>query len=843
MLREKAFININKFKVKMKTKFILGSLALAATFVGCSNEELGNVAANDYQSNMIELGENFMIGAADVEGVESRTHWDLVENNTKLRNFFAPVIATESNNTIGQTSVLAPTIGLCWLGQTPGTQVYTNYEFIHNGWLAEDMEEAVFDECFGKLLTGYTYDELNTTANTVGDEIFDTNVTLPTPNKKYEGETLDAINWNSGVFKTENKSIFGGDYIAYYPFDASFINAGTIPAKSKVEFEVVENNLTSMDIAENTFRYTNVATIDGGAKASGFSFNNLSGIVRVSLQNIGGSNSVNVEKIVLYSESEGFLKEVRLSASAIAAGKKGAELYSEVVAKSNNVILNVADDKYVGVAHSDATIATHAVYFSALPTAIEDLKVLLYDDDNDKWAEYEVGNLTIPAGGSTSVNVTVKDADFETAYYAIDEASLLEALTNADGKATESNPVTIKLLGNIVLNNGTTAQLAKKHITVEGGKIIVSEGAKLEVLKATLKSDVDVMGESCCNGTGAGGLMVATTNAVIDGDITVYAGEGENKKDAKLLTGNAEYTPNSTVVVEGEVSVETGSTTLQGAMQVAEDAYVKVNGSGTLYFKGATLESNGTIEVMTAGKFNMLNANGTSTLADGANFTNNGKFIDNINAVVGAATQGMVNNGDYICRVADNVRLNEAYVNKKASNIIEFVNNVAYIYSLNSAQKHNDEYVQLVVNAKNNVMTTFKTNLAAKVEVGGVDAYTDLTIDKSDYKSGSTTTYGEIHVNGDIEMMEGADLMVSENVHSFKAENLYVNKKATATFENRSGYTGATMVVAGTIEVKKEGKFTIEAVTSADKTIALVTCTQLVEGGTFVGQPELVAAE
>lgn len=45
--REKAFVNIDKFKVKMKTTFILGSLA--ATFVGCSNEELDNVASNDFK--------------------------------------------------------------------------------------------------------------------------------------------------------------------------------------------------------------------------------------------------------------------------------------------------------------------------------------------------------------------------------------------------------------------------------------------------------------------------------------------------------------------------------------------------------------------------------------------------------------------------------------------------------------------------------------------------------------------------------------------------------------------------------------------------------------------------
>lgn len=93
---------------------------------------------------MIELSDNFMIGT--VNGVESRTHWELVENGTKLRIFFAPVVvAEEGNNMFGQTPVQAPAIGLCRIGQSLGANVYTNYEFIHNGWLAEDADEAIFD--------------------------------------------------------------------------------------------------------------------------------------------------------------------------------------------------------------------------------------------------------------------------------------------------------------------------------------------------------------------------------------------------------------------------------------------------------------------------------------------------------------------------------------------------------------------------------------------------------------------------------------------------------------------------------------------------------------------------
>ena len=93
----------------MKTKFILGSLALASAFVGCSNEEL-NVVANENQSNLIELSENFMISSVGVAGVESRTHWAL--KSSKLTNVFAPVVAAAGagNNVLNGSLTVNQTI-------------------------------------------------------------------------------------------------------------------------------------------------------------------------------------------------------------------------------------------------------------------------------------------------------------------------------------------------------------------------------------------------------------------------------------------------------------------------------------------------------------------------------------------------------------------------------------------------------------------------------------------------------------------------------------------------------------------------------------------------------------
>ena len=221
----------------MKTKVFLTSFALAAMFAGCSEDEFttDNAGVVTDQSGMIELGENFMIGAAGVDDPATRTHWGFNDEGG-LTNVYMPIaVATGGNNTLAlessTQSVLAPAIGLCWLGQTPGDQVYTNYEFFHNGWLGKGQEKAVFDPCDDAVLTnGWLYSDLRLKkAGKAGEEVAvdATGFTEKNGGKvsAADGKTslaLAEMNLNSGVYKTCNKAIFGGQYIAYYPYFLDF---------------------------------------------------------------------------------------------------------------------------------------------------------------------------------------------------------------------------------------------------------------------------------------------------------------------------------------------------------------------------------------------------------------------------------------------------------------------------------------------------------------------------------------------------------------------------------------------------------------------------------------------
>lgn len=852
----------------MKTKVFLTSFALAALFAGCSEDEftVNNAGVATDQSEMIELGENFMISAAGVDGPATRTHWELTKEGG-LTNVYMPIAVTSGgNNTIalssGTQAVMAPAIGLCWLGQTPGDQVYTNYEFFHNGWLGKGQEKAVFDPCDDAVLTnGWLYSDLQlNNAGKAGEEVAvdATGFTEKNAGKvsAADGKTslvLAEMNLNSGVYKTCNKAIFGGQYIAYYPYNADFINAGTIPAKSQVVFNTLtENDATNLEIAENTFRYSNVAEIDGGDMAKGFGFNNLSGIVRVILKSKTGQtatagSAAKITKVMLYSPSSSFLKEVRLSASKIAAKASGTALYAETVETSKTIVANLASGEYLGLAAANATneaamtAGSGVLYLTALPTTVKDL-VILAQNEKGQWAEATVGEVTIPAG--QGVNVVATMGDFKDVYYAVDKATLNAAIAKIGTTATQQKPATIEVLGDIKLTattEGTNEEIEIPSWTiVDGDKLIVSEDVTLRLKdNATAKCDIVVEGQACCTESKAAGKL-AVNGATIDGDLTVKAG-AEGKAAGNVIFGGsngvATVTANSVVTSDGHIDV-VRNVDVFGDITLNEAGEILVGGAGDLNVKGGKLVNNGTIEV--DGKFAILDAQGVTVPDAGENFNNNGKFIDNVGATIGGATQYMVfgEKGQYICKVNSQTRLNEAYVNKTACNVIQFIGSVTDGYDFKEAVKHKDKYVDIVVDA-----TGVKFKPTESVEIGNlsVNANMDLTINKSepikDAESNDVIGYAAITVKGDITLAGKFETAV--DVRNMVADNLTVLEGGNATFGNRDESQDTTLKVLGTIENQKGGTFIITP-KGTDTNVAYVTCTKLIEGGTFTGKPDVV---
>lgn len=833
----------------MKTKVFLTSFALAAAtgsmFVACNNEDFVTENSGSIeQSGMIELSENFMIGAVGADNASTRTHWQLKDG--ALTNVFSPIAtSTNGNNSIpvtGGTSqlVVAPSIGLCWIGNGgAGEQVYTNYEFFHNGWLGKAQESAIFDPCNESILTnGWLYSDL-TLAATVADgveAVSDLTKVTAADKEAADGTTLKVaeMNLNSGVYKTCNKAIFGGQYIAYYPYNKNFKDAGAIPATSVVEFnDMKKNDATDFQLSNNTFRYSNVAAITGGQQAEGFGFKNLSGVVRVVLKGTADLDN-QITKVMLYSPSSSFVKEVLLSPAKIAAGATGTELYSKVVATNKTIVVNMATN--LSIMKDGGAACT--VYLTALPTKISDLTVMVQDTEG-KWAECEIGNFEIVAGEGRELVATYSANAFKQVYYAVDQTTLDAAIAKCNGAGlSATKTATIKVLGDITLESDVEVPA---YVTIDGDKVIVPEKVTLKLANnSAIKSAVEVEGKSCCSNAAAGGKLVVA-GATIYGNVTTTVGEATPAKPGTIEFTAANAVVGADAVIESAGTVdfkENSNVAIYGTLTLDQDVVATVAEKSVVAVKGGTINNNGTFEVQ--GDFSMLDAQGSTVAAAGTNFKNNGTFIDNVGSKVGGATQYMTFgvDGEYICKVDGVNRMNEAYENKTACSTIEIISTTDTDYTFEKVRQHNEKDVDIVVTGNN---IHFAPNEA--ITIGNltiVSQKNEVFIDKTKEvldSNGNHSGWATIKVNGDI--VAGGVFYCENDVRNMEANNLLVVNQGKVKFKNREASQDKTLTVNETIEVQKGGSFEIAEATGTNN-IAYVTCTKLVEGGTFVGKPIVV---
>ena len=858
----------------MKTKIFLTTCALAAAFVGCQNDEFDTIGGGEQASaGLVEVGDNFMIVGVGEEPADTRTHW--VENTDKtLTSYFSPIVAKtgEGNTEIDAVEVMSPTIGACAL---VGGSVHSNYEFYHYGWLGKGQTEATFDPCDPSRLTnGWSYSELtykgtapSYNEDKVTDAALDTkNVWLFTDASKIVGNTtlkVSEMNANSGIYKTENKAMFEGDYILYYPYDESF-SSGLIPARSKVAFTgMTRNNISDPQVAENTFRYAYAEGLVGGTEASAFEFTSLSGIIKIT---VNGNFTSDIKKLMLYSPSGAFKKTVYLNPSSIVSGQNGTSVYANNGEEetSKTIVIEMANGNNLEGVKND-TDKPGAVYVAALPTNVPDLKVLAYNTKN-QWATYEIGAKEIKPNTGVGVEVTFSDKDFKNVYLAIDAATMKEAITNSATVATQQTPATIQVIGDITLDKANATDPAENkyeippYVTVTGDKIVVPEGVRLDIEdNATIESDVDIEGEACCTTLAVGaGEMWVLRGGTIAGDVNVKAGNGEGKEAATLwfAAGKSNNTSvvakDAVITVDGNVTFK-GVTDVFGTLTIGENAKATVgdvNGgaSPNVNVKGGIVNNNGEFEVL-YGRFAVLDASGQTVAAAGKNFKNNGKFIDNVGTTVTGAIQSMTMGAEaqYICKVNSQARLNEAYQSKTAANVIDIIEGLTGTapeykddaYNFDAVKQHADKDVDIVVSGTG---VKFLPNKAVTIGNLSVAGAGELTVEKTEtYKVGTGTNIQELlatlTVNGDIELY--GDFKTANDVIGMTADNLTVFGGGAATFGNRTNTTDVTVAIDNTIDVQKNGSFTITPAGSG-LNVAYITCRKLIEGGTINGAPTVI---
>lgn len=816
----------------MRTKHLFLALALPAVFAACSNEEFVSDNAAPVKGDLVELGEGFALAGQGISDASTRGLWEQGDDK-KLNWSWLPAIG--GTEMVGGVAVTADRIGLCWTGELSdgtgsiGSKVFTNYEFLHNGWLAEKQEAAVFDICNGTLQNGKLYGGINVTGGVTTLDALKNIVEGDDNQVTIEGKEVN-LDANTGVFTTENKAIFGGSYIVYYPYNNTFADAASLPATSPTSYEGVEvDNLGAAHVAKNTFLVGYAKDLIGGSQASKFTLNPLSAIISLQLRQSDGA-AKSVEKVALWSDN-GFVTNVNLDASKIktSGAKAGEALYAGEKKTSSTIVaaLKTATTLNVG---TTADIAYKKIYLPILPTTLKSLKVVVYAQDGTIAIKELSGEYKFEAAAGKSVKVDLASKDFkDNVRIAVDNDTWTKAVNNTTGKA-----VNVQVIGDITLS---VHSLVSSDVTVEGGKIIVPEDYYLILnKKSVMKSTIEVQGQTCCGSSTEAGKLIVNAGATLAGKVNVLAGAKGKKNASLLFTHESDkisvVAKTAEIVSDGAIEFQ-GATDVRGTLTINEGTKaILTQTTSDVNVKDGIINNNGTFEVE-KGKFAMLNADGETVAAAGKNFKNNGTFIDNVGTVIGGGTQYMVfgEEGDYICKVNGQTRLDEAYLQKTACSTIQFENADDTEYNLAKACKHNNKYVNIVSNGssliKSYTLDDKDKQVKAVAAIGNLIVKKPLAID----------VVGTIQVNGDIKIY--SDFQTNEDVQGMTANSMTVFKGGNAVFKNRNLTNDVTLAVNGTIEVQKDGAFTIEAA-ATDKNIADLTCKKLVEGGTFNGKPRVI---
>ena len=719
----------------MKNKLLLATLALPLAFGACTNDDFETVSQpQGANGELVEVGPGFAISASK-GGNEAATRGQWIEAANGLNYAWWPNYVYNDKKTPAGYDAVRDEIGLCWVGQSVGTNVYTNYRFQHAGWLNEDETTAEIDPCEPhEILNGYELkDDLSWDSDrynlTDGNKLTNALDLLDAQNKyKAEGNqylaTIDgqSRNLNSAFFRTPSETLFKGDYIAYLPFTPEMTEAGAVLAHSPKNVTVVLDETASGNkqlkyahLGSDMFMYAYAPGLVGGTQASNFSFKHLSGLIRVKAKadfsrwNSPGDEGLSgITSITLVDAAGKFVTEVGLDASKIVAegnsASTGTALYVPGTEKYTNMLTAHIDNNNSNVVQNQTSEIS--IYIPALPTTTGQVSIVLYNHDLKLSAVYELNtsSIQVKPGQVTTIDMGMIDIEDFTEKVATTEKALYQMIGI---KGDADNGDIIRLMGDIELgtlkgvkkNNGDNsgASLDKswivdKAVTLNGGKVVVPADFTWYVdNSATINSDIEIENKGCCK-TDNGKLQIGKERNSLK---VALNGTVDNYGDIDFVV------PANTTIATKNVTTITGKLnnheTLVPETGKTNYATITINPLTQVDLKGATVVNDAEFTINAVGN-NASDHDGLLNLDSNASITNNyyltnagninnnggklvnekdGWIIDRISAAFGV-TQPVNNGGQYVCEVNGQTRLNDALA-KSLTTRVRFISNDAQI--------------------------------------------------------------------------------------------------------------------------------------------------------------------
>lgn len=538
----------------MKTKHILLAMALPALFAACADEDFVSQGGPSFENNgeFVSLPEGWAVGVSRGTNASTKVAWDLQAWGGALRYSWLPALDNAG------TGILPEHIGFAWRGDAPDSQVRTNYKFTLGGYLKKGQETPKFKECNGKLIVTNGYLFGGYASNALQLQVYDesksktemqttSDYTLNWANNAWTLKNTNALDMydtqnlpdgapdvRTGIFTTDNSTVFSGDYIVYFPFNEEFAETGNLPAISPASFtQDMDNKNLAAHLNGKTFAYGTTKIEKGGTMAEGFGTQNLSSIIAFNLVNETGAERL-ISKVILYDEGSenGFYTKVGLDATKIGTAT-GKDLYvvNENTEYSPTLLVNLEGTvqgqkkDYMALAASGDG-KSKIVTLAALPTTlVKPVVYIMFADGLSVKKELAVKPLN--PGEVTGYTVTLTKADLEKEVaVVVDTKSFLQAWVKAWDSKEKS--YTIETLGDITfdktvdqvkstmstakasfdLTEQANGMLFNKDLTIEGdGKLILpadltwlvkAKGTKDAYPTLTINNPIVIENEGCC---------------------------------------------------------------------------------------------------------------------------------------------------------------------------------------------------------------------------------------------------------------------------------------------------------------------------------------------------------
>lgn len=649
----------------MKGKYLFLAMA-TATMVACTNDDFTQDTPSIGHDNLGELIKTPILGV----NVESNADTKAFDGRGFL---WRPV--TDENGNVTSTE----NIGLCWTGVgTPeyggptdvtGDKVYTNIKFDHVGWLYSG-EKTPKLHC-GVLENG-EYHNWNKALTPTATWNGTTSQWEPTTG----GKTFD---YKTGMFKSDNGTIYAGEYIVYFPYNDSFWNAPVTAEQNRILTLNLKDNMGVYEVAdgsqlmsENSFNVGYVAAIKGGDEACAFSTKMLTSGINFKLNGMAS-----VKEIVLLSKGEkAFITKMALSASKIKECIAKGELTNEIYMtdyqgnESASTLVVKTHDATGNCLNVNGTEAQFYVPF--LPNTFEDMRVLVVRNNGDvaeisltalknvTFNANEPKGLTLYFDGNKVYKGTSTSgeqvAEFKDVNYAYDEESFIDAFTKARTNANDEKiaPRTVQLLDNITLTKEVQDQYYKTSThpvminsdeDLNGEKNLLTlggiENGNVNYMFSNVEFDANIENEpqGCCNkGKASLTLIDVTTaegtelnlygtklnlfsqNVVFNGD--VYSKFEPTDEEGEL---HPDRVPEIELINNNSNKVVARGTFLnEGKMNIALETKLSLEG-GQLTNGSANAEYRASITVNGNGE---QGEDGVLLMSKGATFTNHGDIYN-----------------------------------------------------------------------------------------------------------------------------------------------------------------------------------------------------------------------